>query len=206
MKGLKTRLSELEQVERELLCSQVEVKQLQAQLRTYRHETQFVGHMRGKLEQLESLGRQVSLQKEEIAGLQQCRANTHLLRYQVQGLDRKCEELQVLKEQVVYLGLENSKMLAAQGDASKSMNVCEDVLLQLAELQQREAVSVSKCGSLHTQSVICSTVMLHTHTHTHSCCTHTHSCCTHTHTLMLHTHTHAAHTHTHTHTHTHRDS
>ena len=148
---LKDRLSGLECVGSDLLCSQAEVTRLQHQLHMYRQEAPFVDKMRGQLDQLETMQLQVKLLAEENACLKQDRANADLLRFQLHGMKKKCEEVQELEAEVIHLRLENSKLQA--GGEGRGLTFSETMQLQLAELQQKELVSLRENGSVNTQSV-----------------------------------------------------
>lgn len=146
---MKARLVELETVESKLLSSQVEVRQLQHQLRMYRQNAHFLESVQEKLLSCESLQHQVQLLKEENSSLSQDRTNSDLLRYQVQSLQQRCEELEGVREEVAKLCIENSELKLNEG---KGNDAPYSVLqTQLAELQQREIVSLSKYGDLTTQ-------------------------------------------------------
>lgn len=107
--------------------------------------------MRGNLDELLTLQLQVRDLKEENACLQQDRTNADLLRYQVQGLEKKSDSIRGLEEEVTSLRLMNRKLL--EGGGSKTGESSETVQLQLASLQQREALAVQECGSLTTEYV-----------------------------------------------------
>ena len=143
------RVAELETVESKLLSSQAEVRHLQHQLRLHRQNAHFFDGFEQKLMDYESLQRQVQLLKEENNSLTQDRANCDLLRYQTQSLQHRCAELEGVMDEVAKLRVENSELKLKEGegtDASTSV-----LQTQLAELQQREIVSLHCHGELTTQ-------------------------------------------------------
>lgn len=149
VEGLKTRIAQLETVESKLLSSQAEVRHLQHQLRINRQDAHFVESVQQNLMDYESLQRQVRLLMEENNSLTQDRANSDLLRYQAQSLQRRCEEVEGAMEEVAKLRVENTQLkLKEENGGHTSSSVLQ---AQLAELQQREIVSLHKHGELTTQ-------------------------------------------------------
>lgn len=149
VEGLKTRIAQLETVESKLLSSQAEVRHLQHQLRMYRQDTHFVEGVQQQLMDYESLQHQFRSLMEEKNSLAQDRANSDLLRYQVQSLQHRCEELEGVMEEVAKLQVENTRLQLKEGNGKDtSTSVLQ---AQLVELQQREIVSLHKHGELTTQ-------------------------------------------------------
>ena len=146
---MKSRVAQLEDVESKLLNSQMEVKHLQYQLQTCRQDNHFVETMRDRILQCEELKHQVHLLKEENHSLRLDRANTDLLRYKVQSLQKRCEELGGVEEERARLHVENNQLTAMEGSrasmSSPTLQVC------LAELQQKEIVALSEYGKLVTE-------------------------------------------------------
>ena len=145
---LKARITELEAVESKLLSSQTEVKCLQHQLRIHRQDTHLVETMRDKILQCEALERRVQLLTEENHSLCFERENTDLLRYQVQSLKKKCEEFERIEDEVAQLRAKNSQLMSLEGSGAHTSQTLQ---VQLAELQQREVVSLIKHGELATK-------------------------------------------------------
>ena len=144
--GLKARLAQLEATESKLLSSQAEVRHLQQQLMIYRQDTCFMEGVQDKLLSYETLQHQVQLLREENVSLSRDRTNTDLLRYQTQTLQHRCAELE---GKVMKLRVQNSELKLSQG---KEKEASPSVLqAQLAELQQREIVSLKEYGELTTQ-------------------------------------------------------
>lgn len=146
---LRTRVAKLETVESKLLSSQAEVQQLQHQLRIYRQDSHFVGSMRDTVVHCESLQHQVQQLAEENASLRQDRANADLLRYQVQDLQQRCEEMEGAVEEVARLRVENHKLLT--GGTNGPEGALSSLQIRLAELQQKEIVALNKYGELASQ-------------------------------------------------------
>lgn len=145
---LRTRIAKLETVESQLLSSQAEVKQLQHQLRISRQDNHFVGSMRDTVVHCESLQRQVQKLAEENTSLRQDRANADLLRYQVQNLQQRCEEMKGVEEELARLRVENSKLLTGTNSHEGALSTLQ---IRLEELQQKEIVALSKYGELMSQ-------------------------------------------------------
>lgn len=146
---LKVRVAELETVESKLLSSQAEVRHLQHQLRLHRQNAYFFEGFEQKLMDYESLQRQVQSLREENSTLMQDRANCDLLRYQAQSLQHQCEDLKGVMEEVAKLRVKNSELKLNEGaESDASISVLQ---AQLAELQQREIVSLHRHGELTTQ-------------------------------------------------------
>lgn len=144
---LKSRIAQLETVESRLLSSQSEVRHLQHRLRMYRQDSHFVEGVQEKLLAYETLQHQVQLLREENNSLTQDRTNSDLLRYQAQSLQHRCEELEGVLEEVTRLRVENDELKLRREVKGK-----DSVLqAQLAELQQREVVSLNSSGKLTTQ-------------------------------------------------------
>jgi hypothetical protein len=145
---LKRRIAELEAVESQLLSAQTEVKHLQHQLRIYRQDKHFED-VHQKLVDYESLHHQVQLLREENNSLSQDRANCDLLRYQVQSLQEQSVKLEPVMEEVAKLRVENNELkLNVRGGKDTTVSVLQ---AQLAELHQKEIISVHKQGELVTQ-------------------------------------------------------
>lgn len=144
---LRRRLSELETTESKLLSSQTQIKHLQHQLSIYRQDSHFVESVKDKVLHYETLEHKLQLLTEENQSLCQDRANADLLRYQVQSLQQCCDALGEVTAEVARLRQENSELKQDKGqEASASA-----LQIHLAELQQREIVSLSRYGELVTQ-------------------------------------------------------
>lgn len=147
---LRRRIAELETVESKLLASQAEVKQLQHHLRLCRQDNHFVESMKDTVVHCESLQHQVQKLKEENISLRQDRANADLLRYQVQNLQQRCEEMEGAAEEAARLRVENSKLLAGETNGDHD-GMRLTLQIRLKELQQKEIVSLSNYGELASQ-------------------------------------------------------
>lgn len=146
---LKARINELESVESKLLLSEAEVKQLQHQLRISRQDNLFIENMKETILSHESLQLQVHKLTEENSSLRQDRANIDLLRYQVQNLQCQCEEAEGWVEELERLRTENHE-LRTRGSNTHD-GALSTLQIRLAELQQREIVSLKKYGELGSQ-------------------------------------------------------
>ena len=146
---LRRRVAELEDVESKLVTSQAEVKQLQHQLRMYRQDHHFIGSMRDTAICHERLQHQVQKLTEENASLREDRANADLLRYQVQNLEQRYEEVKGAVEEVARLKVENQRLQT--GGASGNEGALSALQIRLAELQQKEIVALSNYGELASQ-------------------------------------------------------
>ena len=145
---MQARLAELETVESKLVSSQAEVRHLQHQLRIYRQDAHFVECIQDKLTSYETLQRESQLLREENNSLQQDRANSDLLRYQVQSLQNRCAELEGVMEEVAKLRVENNELKQSIGERKGASSGLQ---AQLVELQQKEIVSLKNYGDLATQ-------------------------------------------------------
>lgn len=131
------------------MSSEALVSHLQHQLRLYRQDSHFVESMKNKLVRCEQAEQQLQRLVEENQALRQDRTNADLLRYQLQSLQRKCEKLDSLMEEVTTLRVENRELKAG---LRKDQDTPSSALqIQLAEMQQREIVAIKQLGELSTQ-------------------------------------------------------
>lgn len=151
MQGLQRRLANLESVESKLLSSQAQVAHLQHQLSLYRQDSHFIHTMKNKLVHLEGIERQLQLAKKENQALRQDRTNADLLRYQVQSLQQNREQLATVMEELTTLRVENRQLRVGSGCGTGQDTPSSALQIQLAELQQKEIVSLKKFGELTTQ-------------------------------------------------------
>ena len=143
---LRSRLRQLEDVERKLSESNAEVKKLQRQLRLSRQDNLFVDQMKTELQTVQELQQQLQTLRHDNQRLQQDRVNSDLLRYQVHDLQKKCESVEALSEEVAQLRQQNTQLRVANKTVASE---AKDI--ELAELQQREIIAAHECGILATQ-------------------------------------------------------
>lgn len=149
METLRKRVAELETIESKFLSSEAEVKHLHHQLHVCRQDAHFVSNMRDMVVQYETLEQRVQWLTEENRSLRDDRANADLLRYQVQSLQAKSEELEKMEKEVARLQVENIELRAKENEGGEMSSPV--LQLRIAELQQREVLALNKQGELATE-------------------------------------------------------